>query len=158
MHMDEFTLLQLLEGVSERNHHYADTGEDIDASTLVPKRELQITDALRTAWVNYENTLRIALIEWLTVPANFSGLGQDGAETLTGALMHDHDAPYAVFMTLNGEGVGIWDGRWAEMFSDAQIESLSKHLEGRLSDFANDSGSGSVNEALDAATYLKNAA
>ncbi len=155
MYMSESTLLWLLEGISERNFHYADTGEDIDPTTLIPKGDLEVTATLKETWESYENVLRIALIEWLIVPENFSGLSADSAESMADALIVNHDAPYAVFMTLNGEGVGIWDGRWGEMLTDAQIESLSKHLKGRLHDFADGCGSGSDNEALDEATYKR---
>lgn len=153
MHTSDETLLQLLQGVSERNHHFAETGEDIDASTLIPKRKLTVPELLRIEWGRFEAALRAALIHWLTEPQNFSGLGIDGAEALTEALMSKHDAAYAVFMTLNGEGVGIWDGRWSEMFSDTQIDTLKGFLSSRLDTFADYTGGGSLNEAFDSATY-----
>jgi len=41
------------------------------------------------------------------------------------------DADYDVFMTLDGQGVGIWDGRWDSLFDNKadlkRVESRLKH-------------------------------
>ncbi len=63
------------------------------------------------------------------------------------------DAPYAVLMTLRGEGVGIEDGRWDSHFeqkhSSEAIASLVTHLEKRLARWADDSGDGLLNVAFE---------
>lgn len=149
LHIDDHTLLELIRSVSERNHHYADTGENIDPETLIPDAELQITQAVRDEWRRFETALRAALISWYTAPENADCPAN--AEIAADALIGAPNSAYAVFMTLNGEGVGI-DDYWAQ-FSHEQLRSLRKHLERALSSFANCSGSGSLNDAIEAATY-----
>lgn len=65
------------------------------------------------------------------------------------------NAEFLVFMTLRGEGVGIWDGDWDKFFNDPkkEIKALQKFLEQKLKKYANVGGSGSINEALDNAAY-----
>jgi hypothetical protein len=43
-------------------------------------------------------------------------------------------APYLVFMTLEGHGVGIWDGSWEPYFEGDQIKALEEVLREELDD------------------------
>lgn len=61
------------------------------------------------------------------------------------------EAPYLVLMTLRGEGVGIWDGRWDEFYKDT--DDASDFLESRLSKFADGAGGGKLEEAFLNAAY-----
>lgn len=61
------------------------------------------------------------------------------------------NAPYLVLMTLQGQGVGIWDGDWDVFYSDTK--PAEKFLKQKLHRFADDSGAGSLNEAFDNAAY-----
>lgn len=64
-------------------------------------------------------------------------------------LFEGGSASYAVLMTLRGEGVGIWDGRWDHFFPEEGIEALLKTLATpKFRFWADDTGSGLVNEAL----------
>lgn len=58
----------------------------------------------------------------------------------------DAKGPYLVLMTLRGEGVGIWDGRWDEFYDDTK--KVETFLEKRLGKFADDTGGGSLEEAF----------
>lgn len=63
----------------------------------------------------------------------------------------DAEAPYLVLMTLRGEGVGIWDGRWDEFYKDT--DDAEKFLKSRLKEFATDGSSGKLEEAFMNAAY-----
>ena len=71
-------------------------------------------------------------------------------EDLLDELMDPEEgaASYNVLMTLRGEGVGIWDGRWDSWFNSQELQQLEQGLKEDLSTFTNLGGSGSVNEAL----------
>lgn len=56
------------------------------------------------------------------------------------------EAPYLVLMTLRGEGVGIWDGDWAQFYEDT--DKAEKFLKGKLGKFADSSGSGKLENAF----------
>jgi hypothetical protein len=56
------------------------------------------------------------------------------------------EAPYLVLMTLRGEGVGIWDGDWSHFYADT--DKAEKFLKGKLSKFADGTGSGKLEEAF----------
>lgn len=67
----------------------------------------------------------------------------------------DEEGGYLVLMTLMGEGVGIWDGRWDHFFSDErkEIKALQQHLERRLGKYADDSGGGVLPQAFEEAAF-----
>lgn len=58
----------------------------------------------------------------------------------------DAEAPYLVLMTLRGEGVGIWDGRWDEFYKDT--DDVQDFLESRLKKFADGTGGGKLDESF----------
>lgn len=58
----------------------------------------------------------------------------------------DAEAPYLVLMTLRGEGVGIWDGRWDEFYKDT--DDAQDFLASRLKKFADGTGGGKLDEAF----------
>lgn len=58
----------------------------------------------------------------------------------------DANAPYLVLMTLQGQGVGIWDGRWDEFYTDT--DQVEEFLKDRLRSFSDGTGSGSLENAL----------
>ncbi len=60
-------------------------------------------------------------------------------------------APYLVLMTLRGDGVGIWDGDWDHFYEDTS--EAEKFLKKRLGKFADEVGSGSLEEAFRDAAY-----
>ena len=71
------------------------------------------------------------------------------AEDVEWTDLYDDDGSYNILMTLRGEGVGIWDGRWDKFFvDDGDIKGLEKYLKSKLGKFADSTGSGSLNEAF----------
>jgi hypothetical protein len=67
----------------------------------------------------------------------------------------DEEGPYLIAMTMMGHGVGIWDGSWDRFFADRgrKIKDLQKFLKRELSRILNDTGSGSLGNALINAAY-----
>ena len=67
----------------------------------------------------------------------------------------DDGAAYLVLMTLRGEGAGVWDGDWDHYFTDGDrgIKTLERFMGPKLSQYADDSGTGSLNDAFEAAAY-----
>jgi len=117
--------------------------------------DAQATPEVIQAVKQYEKALEAALSEWLKKHplTGQDYVGLDHGDQLD-ALM-DAEAEYLVLMTLRGEGVGIWDGDWDHFFADEnrEIKELQKFLEQKLGKFADDTGTGSVNEAFDNAAY-----
>ena len=66
------------------------------------------------------------------------------------------DGPFLILMTLEGQGVGIWDGSWDEFFDSPKtdISAIGKHLEQRLAYFADCTGDGVIPEGLRVAARL----
>lgn len=110
-------------------------------SQELDRSEVGITDELEAAIDAYEAALETALEEVVErwPPAD-------------GATIEDLEdvgkAAYLVLMTLRGEGVGIWDGDWDEFYSREEIDEIEEYLKRKLGKFADDSGSGSLNEAF----------
>jgi len=115
---------------------------DVDRSDLV------VTDALREAVEEYEEALYKVLVQYA------KSQRIDDPEEFAGMLFDEGDAPLNVFLTLNGEGAGIWDGRWEAYFSEKQIKDLQKKLKDNLSRFAEETGTGTLNEAILEAAYV----
>jgi hypothetical protein len=128
---------------------------EMQAETLEPdgrghvprevKNELEVTPELRRVVSRYEHDLYKALEE---VVRRYPP--EDGADAE--ALYYDK-APYLVLMTLRGEGVGIWDGDWDSHYDNDKIEKVQALLEEKLGHYAEDSGTGEIEEALDDAVY-----
>jgi hypothetical protein len=64
----------------------------------------------------------------------------------------EDESGYAVLMTLRGEGVGIWDGRWDHMFRHGSVKQAIDHLrrtlERDLGRWADASGGGVLSDAF----------
>ena len=112
---------------------------------------IRITPAVRTEIGKFDTALERALNEWFQKRplSDFKGDVRD----MVRALM-DADATYLVLMTLRGEGVGIWDGSWDRFFTNRQdLSDIQRFLEQKLRNFADDTGSGSLNLAFDDAAF-----
>ncbi|MCP4244646.1 MAG: hypothetical protein GY772_29235 [bacterium] len=48
-----------------------------------------------------------------------------------GALDLDEDTPFHLYLTLTGEGAGIWDGRWDAYMTDQGLNRLLRTARGR---------------------------
>lgn len=126
------TLKQLLDMAAE------------SAESTVSRGALEITPELSRAALAYETDLRSALDALVKKYPPENGASADD-------LWTEGTAPYLVLMTLRGEGVGIWDGDWDAFYSDTK--RAEGFLKERLWKHADDSGSGSLHQALDNAVY-----
>lgn len=108
-------------------------------------RDADITPKLQGAVERYESQLVKVLERWIKLHPPKSGMGFGD--------VWNADAPYNVLMTLRGEGVGIWDGRWDAFYSEAEIRELQKYLNKELAKVADNTGGGWLNEAFDSAVY-----
>ena len=108
----------------------------------------EITEELGEQLDAYKKKLSMALEEWTNLyPPKY--------ERSLGEILRA-DAAYNVFMTLNGEGVGIWDGRWDKFYSEGDLRSLQSFLKKKLGSFADDTGGGTMNEAFQNAVLVDN--
>lgn len=68
-------------------------------------------------------------------------------------ILMEAEGPYLVLMTLRGEGVGIFDGDWGGYYDRNTLKKLGNFLKTKLSKWADDSGGGRLNDALEEAAY-----
>lgn len=130
--MEDETLQWLMEGL-------------LETLELDPKCDrVHITKEVRKVSADFDEAVNEALARWAHGhPESIRRM--DVNEWLSELP----DAAYAVFMTLNGEGVGTWDGRWDKWFrSDSDIRNLNDHLKKWLSGWAEGTGTGKLNEVL----------
>lgn len=98
-----------------------------------------VSDALVRVAEEYDGAVEIALGEMVKVfPPKGGATPED---------IFEADGAYNILMTLRGEGVGIWDGRWEEFYDDT--EGPEQFLKDTLSQYADDTGGGKLNEAFD---------
>lgn len=103
----------------------------------------EVTSEVRSVAAEYDAALWVALNDLLHVHPTDNGA--DAAD------LWNAEAPYLVLMTLRGEGVGIWDGRWDEFYSNTK--PVEEFLKRKLKRFADGSGSGKLEEAFMEAAY-----
>lgn len=142
----------IIDSVIEREHHYAEKGEDIDASMLMDRGCGNPSVACAALWSTFETALHTALADYFSAHSPYCG--REKAESDANEFMCA-DGPYAVFMSLNGEGVGVYD-YWVhdhKLLSHEDCAALMSYLEYKLSHFANCSGSGSLNEIHEVCAY-----
>ena len=101
-------------------------------------RDAEATPAVRRAADNFERALSKALSVWVQKHPP-----EDGS---TVEDLMDEEAGYNVFMTLEGHGVGIWDGRWDHFYKNTT--SLEKFLERALA-----KEHGNLKDALEEAAF-----
>lgn len=66
----------------------------------------------------------------------------------------DDSALADVYFTLSGAGVGIWDGRRNHFFTNEKyLKELESDIEKKMGSFVDDTGAGSLNEAMMNAVY-----
>jgi hypothetical protein len=94
----------------------------------------------------YSDDVRSALADVLQSHPTLNGATVDD-------LMDDGNAAYLVLMTLNGEGVGVWDGDWDEYFDDAGAIGDLLEKDKRLSYWVSVGGDGHLNELFDLAAF-----
>jgi len=89
-------------------------------------------DVLREA-AKFEDELENALYEWWKRNPQRIGTTPDGEYYEPDDVMYA-EAPYLVFMTLEGHGVGIWSGDWDHFFRNPRqdIPNLQQFLKRKL--------------------------
>jgi hypothetical protein len=113
---------------------------------IADQQDVEITPELREEAAKFESAVYEALDEWTRKHPPRDGSSVDD-------LFEEGDASWNVYATLVGHGVGIWDGRWDQYYSEKEIEQLTKFLEKRLGKFADVTGGGSLGYAFHEATY-----
>lgn len=108
-------------------------------------RDASITEATIVEYNKYKTKLR-EILEHLLGPE------------LALQLMEEGNAPYAVLMTLRGEGVGIWDGRWEQWIGAISqkwksLKNFSSSLKHYLGSFADSTGTGTLNLAFSESAF-----
>ncbi len=124
--LDEQTLDWLVEGVAET------VNMDDPSSAHATPEVYKAANA-------FQNDLAKALDEYNAA----HGLDYDGVE-----IVENENGGYLVFMTLEGHGVGIWDGRWDHLYTQDQIEELQEFLEKKVGHYASGTGEGILGEAM----------
>ena len=142
--VDEETVYWLLEGEAESQ----ETRLPGDFGTT-PRTMSALVD-LDNVLSEYGDAVEQALTQFVTKRTRWS---QDRVTEFVEVLMTDGQAPFIVLMTLRGEGIGIWDGRWDEYFDERGIKQLQETLPRELGRFADATGGGSVNDALSQAVF-----
>ena len=150
----------MLEGEFDGEYQAIEGGE---GSYEVPKEDrdaaaeyvMQNSDAFddKINWTDieaeadkYESALFNAITEWVK--------DHPLAEGYTDEDLMTDDTLADVYFTLQGAGVGIWDGRWDEYFTNEKdLEEIEKFLELKLRGFCDGTGGGSLSEAFSVATY-----
>lgn len=132
--LDDRLLGQFVEMAAERSNY--PRPEDAEVTSEVKKEARK-----------FEKDLKKVLVDWVKK--------HPLREQYTADDLYDKEGSYIVLMTLRGEGVGIWDGRWDHFFndSDKDIKALEKELDRKLRKYADDSGGGSLEDAFSNAAY-----
>ncbi len=114
--------------------------------------EVDMTEEVAETAALFEEVLHKALSRWIQAFGQFA-LHPD---VTVDDFMDEGEAAYNVLMTLRGEGVGIWDGRWDKFFvvdPEEGIKNLGEFLKLKLGKFADDTGGGMLNDAFQNAAY-----
>lgn len=151
-YIDLDVIAWIINGVIEREHHYSETGEDIDADMLRDRGCGYPSSACAQLWVEFETALHAALTDYFIAHSPYDG--REKAESDANEFMCA-DGPYAVFMQLSGEGVGTQDS-WVDthaLVTSADCDAMFSYIAPRLARFADVGGGGSLNEAHEICAY-----
>jgi len=118
-----------------------------ESSDYPRPRDAEVTSDVKKEARKFEKDLKKVLNDWIKQ--------HPLREQYTADDLYDNKGAYLVLMTLRGEGVGIWDGDWDHFFNDHKkdIKELEKELKRKLGKYADDTGTGSLNQAFDDAAY-----
>jgi len=112
-------------------------------------RDAEATKEVGKAIDKFQRELEKALKSWFKQnPLKGYLAGQDLGEQADAFM--DADGDYLAFMTLRGEGVTMFDGDLDHLFEDSrkELRSLANFLSRKLRKYVDDTGGGSVNDAL----------
>lgn len=78
------------------------------------------SETLYTEWSMWQEAIAKVLLGW----GDKRGLGDNVARL----LQSENYFAWDVYATLNGDGVGVWDGRWAEYLGKEYTDDVENHL------------------------------
>jgi hypothetical protein len=113
--------------------------------------EVEVTPEVFKLAKMFESDVHTALLSWA---ANNQFRFAGNPDAIVQEMMDEGEAAYNVLMTLRGEGVGIWDGRWDKYFKKPKsaIPRLEKYIKNKIGRWADSYGGGKLNDAfMDAA-------
>ncbi len=113
-----------------------------------PGVEVVITPELERVVGEYSEQLSTALFEFVKQE---TGWDEDRVWDFVQTLEEEGNASLYVLLTLQGAGAGIWDGRWEPYMKEDQIARLQRFLKARLGAYADDTGAGDLNMAIETA-------
>lgn len=99
----------------------AESISDERCTDLEPSRKLQ------RMWGQWDEACVQAMLDW----GEANGKGDEIAALVAASDPAGKvDIPYDVYMTLDGAGVGMWDGRWDQHLDRKSIKNLQNYLGG----------------------------
>lgn len=102
---------------------------DLDTESLDYERDsAEVTPKLDKEFDRYENYIKSALKDMVK---KFPTL--DPEEDTAESIWDNDEAAYLIFMTLDGHGVGIWDGSWDHLYDSGTIRKVEAFLKQKLS-------------------------
>lgn len=110
--------------------------------------DVVITPELERVFGDYTAELSTALFQFVQQETRWD---DDRVWDLVETLMTEGDAALNVLLTLQGAGAGIWDGRWEPYMKEDEIARLQRFLKARLGTYADDTGAGELNMAIETA-------
>jgi len=109
--------------------------------------EVEVTPEVEKLADEFEHVLDAVLTHWVEKHPDAMMPGVDAYD-----LIDAGEAGYNVLMTLRGEGVGIWDGRWDNFFRDRKdIEELQQYLKKILGEYVDRFETAFMNAAYETA-------
>lgn len=102
---------------------------DGEAESATDERctDLEPSRALQEKWGEWTETVTKALLDWGATAGRGDAIARLIAASDPGGRV---DVAYDVYMTLDGAGVGMWDGRWDPYLDDISIKRLKAYLGG----------------------------
>lgn len=125
------------DGVKDGEEQYAEEeGREI--------ADLGISARTNKLFDGFEKQVKRGIAQWI----KDQKISEDEKIELAEKLS-EHEGMYAdVFHTLDGSGVGLWDGRMDHILTEAQVESLTKALKKSAGKYVMGGGSGLIEQSL----------
>ena len=133
---------------------------ELESQGAARGHEVFLTDRMVRAFERYEERVDAVLWREIEGVLRREGAARDVAKREASVLLDqmadERDIYFDVLLTLRGEGAGHWDGSWDSYMSERQADDLTTGLRQGLSEFADDTGGGALNEAISEAVDESN--